>query len=75
MEGVTPEKEMISMKDQSVWRMSSLVANKEINGEINDETNEKMATSGNSANISKEIPAMEKPSRPSFSFLPRTVNW
>lgn len=74
MEGVTPEKEMISMKDQSVWRMSSLVANKEINGEINDETDEKMATSRNSANISKEIPATEKPSRPSFSFLPRPVS-
>lgn len=63
---VTPEKEMISL-----WGMSWLVADKEINNGINDEINDPLAMSGSSTNINKETPAMEKPLDSLLPFFPR----
>lgn len=55
-----------------MWGMSWLVTDKEISDEVKGEINDELAMSGKSANISKEISTMEKLSRPSSSFLPKT---
>lgn len=54
-----------------MWGMSWFLTDKDINDEVNGEFSDVPAMSGNSADINKEIPTMEKRSRPSSSSFPK----
>lgn len=47
------------------------MTDEESKNEVNDEINDPLALSGSSTNISKEIPAMEKPPDSLLPFFPR----